>query len=118
MNTDILDEEPAGEPKRNLIFELNVVCPNGEKGKKKKEKGGGKSGTNLMGGGSDGEDIVKEPGDSGNWVLYTSAFKWIPIGDQKKEFQQNPPQMVHKDIILAKMRPGQEIEARFFFNNK
>lgn len=115
MNTDILDEEPPGEPKRNLIFELNVVCPSGkeENGKRKKEKGR-KVGINLIGGGSDGEDcFVKEPNDSGNWVLYTSAFKWIPIGDQQKEFRQNPPQLVHKDIILAKMRPGQEIEARF-----
>jgi hypothetical protein len=56
---------------------------------------------------------VKEPGDSGNWVLYSSALKWIPIGEQKQQLARNNPRMVHGDIVLAKLRPGQEIEARF-----
>ena len=63
--------------------------------------------------GSDlGEGCVREPGDSGNWVLYTSAFKCVPIGSQRTQFSTDPPRMVHKDIILSKLRPGQEIEAR------
>uniref|UniRef100_A0A1I8BVU2 RPOLD domain-containing protein n=1 Tax=Meloidogyne hapla TaxID=6305 RepID=A0A1I8BVU2_MELHA len=130
INTDVLDEEPAGDSKRNLIFNLHSVCPsvqtifselclklnvfnhffilNSSKDEKVKKKRSAKSAD-----GSDlGDGCVREPGDSGNWVLYTSAFKWIPIGSQRNQFSTDPPRMVHKDIILAKLRPGQEIEAR------
>lgn len=41
-------------------------------------------------------------------------FKWIPIGDQKKVLLESP-KMVHDDILVAKLRPGQEIEARWAF---
>lgn len=88
-----------------------------EKSKKKKNRSKVAASTNVVGS-SDGEDsCVRESNDSGNYVLYTSAFKWIPIGEQKQWFEVDQPKMVHGDIILAKMRPGQEIEARFLFIN-
>lgn len=121
INTDSLDAEPPGQPKRNLVFELHAICPSQKETEKvqKKKKSHGKG----SGWGSDADDvensgyIVKQPDDSGNWVLYSKAFKWIPIGDQKKQLAKDPPKMVHDDIILAKMRPGQEIEARFGLNS-
>ncbi|KAF7638466.1 RPOLD domain-containing protein [Meloidogyne graminicola] len=106
INTDILDEEPAGDAKRNLIFNLHAVCPSSKDEKIKKKKSKSADGTDL------GAGCVLENGDNGNWVLYTSAFKWVPIGSQRTQFSTDPPRMVHKDIILAKLRPGQEIEAR------
>jgi DNA-directed RNA polymerase I and III subunit RPAC1 len=41
-------------------------------------------------------------------------LKWIPLGDQASPslFQHDPPRPVNSDILLAKLRPGQEIELR------
>lgn len=44
--------------------------------------------------------------------MYSKDLTWIPIGDQGNQFQCDPPRPVHPDILLAKMRPGQEIELR------
>lgn len=46
-----------------------------------------------------------------NAFVYSNAFKWIPIGDQSTSLPY-PPAMVHDDILIAQLRPGQEIEAR------
>lgn len=42
--------------------------------------------------------------------VYTSDMKWEPIGKQKKNFKNTPIRPVYEDILLAKLRPGQEIE--------
>lgn len=39
-------------------------------------------------------------------------MKWIPIGMQSKIYNEEPLRMIHNDIVIAKLRPGQEIEAR------
>lgn len=46
-------------------------------------------------------------------VVRTGSFKWIPIGEQAEELAADVPRMVNDEIVLAKMRPGQEIEARY-----
>uniref|UniRef100_A0A1I8EBV0 Dolichyl-phosphate beta-glucosyltransferase n=1 Tax=Wuchereria bancrofti TaxID=6293 RepID=A0A1I8EBV0_WUCBA len=46
-----------------------------------------------------------------NAFVYSNSFKWIPIGDQSTSLPY-PPAMVHDDILVAQLRPGQEIEAR------
>eukprot|EP00731_Ephydatia_muelleri_P027482 Em0019g355a len=40
----------------------------------------------------------------------TSAFKWVPIGNQAQKFSELRP--VHNDIVIAKLRPGQELNLR------
>lgn len=89
-----------------FIFYLFFVLNSSKDEKIKKKKSKSADGTDL------GAGCVLENGDNGNWVLYTSAFKWVPIASQRTQFSTDPPRMVHKDIILAKLRPGQEIEAR------
>eukprot|EP00808_Paulinella_micropora_P028135 g27891.t1 len=46
-----------------------------------------------------------------NGVVYSSALKWVPQGNQAEKFKQRPIRPVHHDIILTKLRPGQVIEA-------
>ena len=43
--------------------------------------------------------------------ILTNKLKWIPLGDQARKFKDSPIKPVHDDILIAKMRPGQEIEA-------
>ncbi|EPB69622.1 hypothetical protein ANCCEY_11285 [Ancylostoma ceylanicum] len=43
--------------------------------------------------------------------VYSRSFKWIPCGDQEEQFASDPPRIVFDDILVAKLRPGQQIEA-------
>lgn len=46
-----------------------------------------------------------------NSHIYSRDLIWIPKNDeQKKRFANNIPAPVHDDILIAKLRPGQEIE--------
>ncbi|KAJ1914519.1 DNA-directed RNA polymerase core subunit rpc40 [Tieghemiomyces parasiticus] len=41
--------------------------------------------------------------------VYSGDLKWSPKGDQAEKFADDPIRPVHSDILLAKLRPGQEI---------
>ncbi|KAE9552206.1 hypothetical protein FO519_004587 [Halicephalobus sp. NKZ332] len=84
-------EEPAGDPKQELIFEVNMKC------KKKKVVPA---------------DATNKNDHFENSVVYSKNFNWVPIGDQAAIFRHDPPRMVYDDILVLKMRHGQEIEAR------
>ncbi|CAG9540291.1 unnamed protein product [Cercopithifilaria johnstoni] len=83
-------EEPAGDPERNLIFEIKVTCSRN---------------SNALKTATNPKEIYE------NAFVYSNAFKWVPIGDQSTSLPY-PPAMVHDDILVAQLRPGQEIEAR------
>ncbi|CAD5232045.1 unnamed protein product [Bursaphelenchus xylophilus] len=86
-----VDSEPAGNESENVILEFNVKCTK-------------KSG--VPKGETDPEKAFE------NYKVYSGQFDWIPIGKQSETFKNNKISMVHDDIIVAKLRPGQEIEAR------
>ncbi|PWN45635.1 RBP11-like subunits of RNA polymerase [Ceraceosorus guamensis] len=44
-----------------------------------------------------------------NSIITTSQMVWEPKGDQQTDWASEPPRPVHQDIILLKMRPGQEV---------
>merc|ERR1712150_456865 len=46
-----------------------------------------------------------------NSLVYSRDLKWIPQGKQDKKFKSNPIRPVYDDILIAKLRPGQSIEA-------
>lgn len=46
-----------------------------------------------------------------NPVVYSNQLTWVPQGLQQETFEKDPIGVVHDDIIVAKLRPGQEIEA-------
>lgn len=75
---------------RNVIFEINVSCKKNPKCPKTA---------------TDPKELYE------NAVVYSNAFKWVPIGDQSKDLLMQPA-MVYDDILVAKLRPGQEIEAK------
>jgi DNA-directed RNA polymerase I and III subunit RPAC1 len=46
-------------------------------------------------------------------TVYSGDVQWFPQGDQQDKFKDNPIEPIYKDIILAKLRPGQSIHAEF-----
>jgi DNA-directed RNA polymerases I and III subunit RPAC1 len=42
-----------------------------------------------------------------NSSIYSDSLVWIPQGDQGQLFASSPIRPVHKDILIAKLRPGQ-----------
>ncbi|XP_059838623.1 DNA-directed RNA polymerases I and III subunit RPAC1 isoform X3 [Hypanus sabinus] len=45
-----------------------------------------------------------------NHKVYSKHLKWVPIGNQADVFGQIEIQPVHDDILIAQLRPGQEID--------
>lgn len=43
-------------------------------------------------------------------IVYSGDLVWEPKGNQEEKFGDNPPRPVHDDIVIAKLRPGQEME--------
>uniref|UniRef100_A0A7E4VG70 DNA-directed RNA polymerases I and III subunit RPAC1 n=1 Tax=Panagrellus redivivus TaxID=6233 RepID=A0A7E4VG70_PANRE len=83
--------EPETKETENLVFDINVKC------KKKKV---------VPADAKDKNDHFE------NSIVRSGDFVWEPIGDQATTFKKNPPSMVHDDIVILKMRHGQEIEAK------
>lgn len=53
----------------------------------------------------------KDPKDKyDNSVVYSSSIKWSPQGSQGEVFASDPIRPSLDDIILTKMRPGQELD--------
>ncbi|TKR86487.1 hypothetical protein L596_011073 [Steinernema carpocapsae] len=84
------EEEPEGDPERNLIFAINVSCTVNK----------------------EADPAATNPKDRFyNSHVYSDAFKWVPVGDQNEKLAEKP-RLVNDDILVAKLRPGQQIEAR------
>ena len=55
-------------------------------------------------------DTGAGPSDMVNDRVVSEMLQWIPQGDQAQRFSAQPVRPVHEDILIAKLRPGQEIE--------
>lgn len=44
-------------------------------------------------------------------TVYASDLVWKPHGDQEEKFINNPISIVHDDIVITKLRPGDQIIA-------
>lgn len=42
--------------------------------------------------------------------MYSSDIKWVPVGNQADVFADAKIGPVHDDILLAQLRPGQELD--------
>ncbi|XP_077999650.1 DNA-directed RNA polymerases I and III subunit RPAC1-like [Glandiceps talaboti] len=47
-----------------------------------------------------------------NWRVTTKDMKWIPIGNQVELYSSENIRPVNNDILIAKLRPGQEMDIR------
>ena len=80
--------------RNTLVFKLDVVCARKPKtaiarGTKKAEP--------------EPEEIYNHP------IVTSGDLIWEPQGEQNELFESNPPRPTNGDIVLAKLRPGQEI---------
>lgn len=46
------------------------------------------------------------------YIVLTSHMKWIPMGGQKDRFSQEDVRPVYDDILIAKLRPGHELDIK------
>merc|ERR1712187_230881 len=47
--------------------------------------------------------------------VYSKHLEWKPLSpEQAEQFKDNPPKPVADDILIAKLRPGQEIECECY----
>ncbi|WWD04850.1 hypothetical protein V865_002921 [Kwoniella europaea PYCC6329] len=76
-----------------IVFDLSVRCDRGP-GVDKSEK-----------------DPKKLYYDSN---VYTGMMKWSPSGDQSRKYKGKEPKPVDRDILLCKLRPGQQIDLHCF----
>lgn len=42
--------------------------------------------------------------------VYSEQLQWDPKGGQEEDFADSPPKPVHEKILIAKLRPGQELD--------
>ena len=47
-----------------------------------------------------------------NQKVLSKHLQWVPQGDQLEKFKDNPISVVHDDILIAKLGPGQEIDVQ------
>ncbi|XP_026165998.1 DNA-directed RNA polymerases I and III subunit RPAC1 isoform X1 [Mastacembelus armatus] len=45
-----------------------------------------------------------------NHMVYSGDIKWVPIGNQADVFADSTIGPVHEDILIAQLRPGQELD--------
>jgi len=87
----------AYDATNSIRFKLHVVCT--------KKNPGQPTGQIL--------DVHDEEEHFNNANVYAGDLEWIPIGDQRERFMMEgipDPRPLHDDILIAKLRPGQEIE--------
>ena len=124
---DPLEEGDDATDRNTLVFQLQVKCPSRRQAvaKSKKKKDGDDDDEEAL---TETEKSVLEnseldraayvaakkeaiqtPGRPYTLHLYSKDLVWMPQGDQEKRFP-NGIRPVHDDILIAKLRPGQEIE--------
>ena len=124
LNVDarLFDEMEEGEDatdRNTVVFQLKVACP--------AKPAGGKVGKEVELTNMDEEilsqnpdlnraaleaakkEAIHTPGRPFTKHVYSRDLVWVPQGDQADRFP-NGIRPVHDDILLAKLRPGQEIE--------
>mmetsp|Transcript_11082 Transcript_11082/g.26620 ORF Transcript_11082/g.26620 Transcript_11082/m.26620 type:complete len:389 (-) Transcript_11082:70-1236(-) len=125
---DPMEEGDDSTDRNTLVFQLLVKCPSrrqaAAKAKKKKADGEDDESNALteteksvlenadldrVAYSAAKKQAIETPGRPYTLHLYSKDLVWIPQGDQEKRFP-NGIRPVHDDILIAKLRPGQEIE--------
>lgn len=87
-------KDEAASENNSLRFKLHVKCT-------KKNPGTPASFNNTL---------EEEERLYNNASVYSKDLEWVPLGGQAEKFKNCLPKPIHDDILIAKLRPGQEIE--------
>jgi DNA-directed RNA polymerase I and III subunit RPAC1 len=112
-------EEGTATDYNTLVFNLQVNCqPNGGDASKSSEDAATTAGADAAADRSVADELAAKyktraatnlPNRPYTRHVYSSDLKWVPCGDQSTRFAANPPRAVDEDILITKLRPGQEI---------
>ncbi len=116
---DPMEEGEDATDRNTVVFQMKVSCPKAPA--KKASKGKGDSDMEVEPGVLENSDLdkaalaaarkeaIETPGRPYTKHVYSGDLVWMPQGDQEQRFPEGI-RPVHDDILLAKLRPGQEIE--------
>lgn len=74
-----------------LAFELKIKCTTNPDGRKNSTQP---------------DDLYK------NHNVYSKHLRWVPLGSQANMYREKDVRPVHADILLDKLRPGQELDLK------
>ncbi|KAF8515689.1 DNA-directed RNA polymerase [Hysterangium stoloniferum] len=84
-----MKEDEVATDRNTIVFRLHVACGRNKDAAK-------------------GETVPQKMYINSD--VLSSQLEWQPAGEQEAIFQDNPPAPTNPNILLAKLRPGQEIE--------
>lgn len=85
------DEDPMKVDQDTLVFRLQIKCKKNPKYKS--------SAADTV-----GDDMYIDH------KVYSKHIEWVPVHDQRNYYKASNIGPVHDDILIAKLRPGQEID--------
>jgi DNA-directed RNA polymerase I and III subunit RPAC1 len=126
LNVDarLFDEMEEGDDptdSNTLVFKLSVKCPFRKPSGKKKDDGDDRMLTETEKSVLESSRLdeaalkaarqkaIETPGRPYTMHVYSKDLVWVPQGEQENRFPDGI-RPVHEDILVAKLRPGQEIE--------
>ena len=114
-----MEEGDEATDRNTVVFQMKVTCGKGPA--KGSRKGEDDSAMETESGVLENPDLdrvalaaarkeaIETPGRPYTKHVYSKDLVWMPQGDQEQMFPEGI-RPVHDDILLAKLRPGQEIE--------
>lgn len=116
---DPMEEGDDATDRNTVVFQMKVTCSKNpaKKGNKDADESGMEDEPTVVQN-SDLEKValaaarkeaIETPGRPYTKHVYSRDLIWMPQGDQEQRFPDGI-RPVHDDILLAKLRPGQEIE--------
>lgn len=115
---DLEDPDEATDL-NTVVFKLHVSCSSGSKANGNEEKDDTdnsmqdipsviENDIDLESLGAARKQAIETPGRPYTKHVYSKDLEWVPQGSQEKHFPEGI-RPVHDDILIAKLRPGQEI---------